>query len=215
MRNNQNSLSFAFGLISIFLFSGCAMTKIPEYNSAANPAARSLASQQGTDLRVAVDPFFEKARSEEYFHVNAFADGIAILHVAVENTSPASTYLLKKEDFKLLLSGSDSSNSPKQGVDRGTAAGEAVALTGAALVSFPMVFAGGKLISDATVVRNNFTSKELHSQTLSPGESAAGFIYFQLNQKQKAGFSGTLSLAFSNSQTQSNQVIQIPVNYER
>lgn len=194
----------------VLLGAGCMMKQIPRYNPALPSSTSS--SRESRGIRVTVDPFLDKARTEQFFRVHAIKEGIAILHLQVSNSGPAATVLVNKDDFKILFANSDASGSAVE-VDRDTAAGEAVALTGAALISLPMLFAGGKLLSDASVVRHNFTSNEFHSQTLAPGETAEGFVYFQVDRKKHPSFDGTFVFAFRHLQTQSTETLRFPITY--
>ncbi len=47
-------------------------------------------------------------------------------------------------------------------------------------IGFGLVIAGAKIGSDARVIENKLISRELHTQTLSPGGSAEGFVYFDV-----------------------------------
>jgi hypothetical protein len=206
-------LPSALPLVALFsLCAGCAMTKIPAYTSSA-PSVEAIV-RETAGLRVAVDPFFDRERTEQYFRVHAFKDGIAIIHLRVANTGSPDTVLVNKDDFKMLLGGSDEGTSATA-VNRETAAGEAVALTGAALGSLPMLFAGAKLLSDATVVRHNFTSKEFRTQTLSPGETAEGFLYFQFDKKKHRELAGTFLFAVRHPRTQQTETLHFPLVYAK
>ena len=58
--------------------------------------------------------------------------------------------------------------------------GLAVTAVGSVLLSLPALFIGMKMVSDADNIEQNFAIKELKRQTVSPGQSAGGFVYFQL-----------------------------------
>ena len=47
------------------------------------------------------------------------------------------------------------------------------------MAAAPLLFAGLKMASNATVIQHNLADKEFYSRTLGPGEKAQGFVYFQ------------------------------------
>src|ERR1039457_238328 len=116
---------------------GCGTPdRLPEYSSAARagtPMGSAVKTAEGEAVIVSLEPFADKARCETYFALNAPAAGIAILYLRVENRSPATTWLLRKAQCKLLLSGKDASLGEAKPA-RSTASGEAMAITGAALM---------------------------------------------------------------------------------
>ena len=99
--------------------------------------------------------------------------------VTVENHNSPSSFLVAKEQFSLRAGGIEASGGLRRDQLSSEIPGEVVALAGAALISFPILFFGTKLISDASVVQHNFAVKELQPKTISAGEATRGFVYFQ------------------------------------
>ena len=192
---------------------------LPEYSSAATAAAPggSLArTAEGESVIVSLEPFSDKARCETYFALNAPAAGIAIFHLRVENRSPDTTWLLRKAQCKLLVSGKDSPLSDAS-TARSIASGEAMALTGAALAGLAttpiLIGLGSHQVKQATTVQRNFTEKELRDKTLAPGQVIEGFVYYQMPQKN-ASFQGTFQASLVSTGNQQTNTLQIPIDYE-
>jgi len=168
----KRSTITAFGALLVF-FTGCGTTRIREYQAAFPSVSERTAQESG--VTVALDPFVEKARTEKYFDINAVANGIAILHVRVANRTTDRTFFVKKEGFQLLRDGAGSLTGDGKKVERSSPAGQVIGVVGMGAL---MGLVGSAMVSHATEVQRNFTSKEMGDQTLSPGESTEGFIYF-------------------------------------
>ena len=199
---------------------GCSTPDhLPEYTTpvaAGPPPSSAIKTAEGEAVTAALEPFDDKARCETYFGLNAPAAGIAIFHLRVENRSANSTWLLRKAQCKLLLSGNGSSLRDAN-TARSTGSGEALALTGAALMglgSTPLLIAlGSHQVKQASTVQRNFTEKEIRDKSLSPGQAVEGFVYYQMPQKN-ASFEGTLQLSLVSTRNQQTNTLQIPVKYE-
>lgn len=199
---------------------GCATPEhLPEYSSTAAvaaPGAGAAKTAESEGAIVSVEPFADKARCETYFALNAPAAGIAILHVQVQNRSGYATWLLRKANCKLLLAGQDSTLGGAN-TEQSRASGEAMAITGAALMGLattPVLIAlGSHQVKHATTVQRNFTEKELRDKTISPGQAEEGFLYYQM-PKKGAPFKGALQVSFINTGNQQTNSLQIPIDYE-
>lgn len=199
---------------------GCATPDhLPAYSSAATPAAPGggpVKTAESEGVIVSLEPFADRARCETYFALDAPAAGIAILHLRLENRSPDTTWLLRKAQCKLVLPGKDSSLGDAN-TARGTSSGEAVAMTGAALMGLgttPLFIAiGSHQVKQASTVQRNFTEKELRDKSLSPGQVEEGFVYYQM-PKKNAPFQGTLQVSLVNTRNQQYNTLQIPIDYE-
>lgn len=56
---------------------------------------------------------------------------------------------------------------------------------GPLIVGIPVAVVGHKMITDAEMIQHNFKIKELKKQTISPGKSTHGFVYFQLLEEKE------------------------------
>jgi hypothetical protein len=159
--------------ISLFFLPGCGTAPIVPYQPPSASASERAAQESGVE--VALDPFVERAREEKYFDIDAVANGIAILHVRVANKTGDQTFFVKKQNFQLLRNGAGDLTSDGKSTDQSSVAGQVMGVLGAGAV---MGLFGSSLVSHAVEVKRNFTSKEMGDQTLSPGDSMDGFIYF-------------------------------------
>jgi hypothetical protein len=153
---------------------GCGTSPTKDYQPASPPMTERTAQESGVE--VALDPFVERERTKEFFHIDALSEGIAILHVRVENRTADQTFLVQKTNFRLLSGEADADLiADDKKIKRSTTAGNVVGWAGMGGAS--ILLAGG-LVSDSTEIQRNFTSKEMGDQSLSPGESMEGFVYF-------------------------------------
>lgn len=133
-------------------------------------------------VEIAVDPFVESDRTKKYFDINAVAEGIGIVFVHVSNDTSNQTFIVEKKNFQLVPAGSSSDlNADTQTIERSTSGGQAIAITGAVVGSFggmAIMCIGGSMISHSMEIQRNFVGKEMPDQTLAPGESMKGFIYY-------------------------------------
>jgi hypothetical protein len=203
----------AFCLLSMMMGAGCGTMSIPPY---AGGPAKYAQTRESQGLQVTADPFLDKERADTYFQIDPANRGVAIIFLRAENHSTNATWLLNEENMRLLdAAGNASMNAHDRGVKGDYGAANAVGWAGAAIGSFPMLFASGKLTSDAMVREKNFVDKEWHNQTLSPGQSAQGFIYF--SSGTKTNWSNTKALRIDSLDTCSQQtnIIILPIAYEK
>ena len=206
-----------FALVGIC---GCGTPDhLPEYSRAAvtsNSAINRIKTVQQGGATVSLEPFDDKTRCETYFDLNAPAAGIAIFHLRVENSSSDTSWLLRKAQCRLSLSGSDSALGDAN-TARSTGAGEAMALTGAALMGLAttpiLIGLGSHQVKQASTVQRNFTEKELRDKSIPPSQSTEGFIYYHMPQKNTS-FQGTLQVSLISTQNQQTNTLQIPIDYE-
>lgn len=164
-------------LLCLAALTGCSTARRPDYQP--ETASRTAQTIQQDGLVVTLDPFVEKERTQRYFGIHALNEGIAILHVRVENQASDRAVLVTRSSFELVPAGASSGVAAVEDkVRRSTAGGEAVMWTGASIGSVPMLFAGASLLSQSAEVKRNLVSKELREQTLPPGDTVEGFIYY-------------------------------------
>ena len=196
--------------VMLLIITGCATERISDYQPPSPSNSERIVQMSG--LEVAVDPFVEKQRTEEYFDMNAVGNCIAILHVRVFNHTSDKTFLVEKKDFTLHKSGStggavDSGNSYER-----SKAGDSVALIGAVGGSFVGAMIGASMVSHASEVERNFVSKEMDDQTLSPGQSMEGFIYFSPVKKGEDWTHATIvNVNLTDTRTQQKTELNIPL----
>ncbi len=154
--------------------------ELPEYQAEQIEQYSNL--QTKNELSVAIRPIVDKAESDKYFGVDLLEANILALFVVAENVGTSSSFVISKEDFALGgrgIFGDELARDERVGAE---GSGKAVAITGAVLISPLFMFAGAKMISDATIIKHNMTTKELARRTISPGGRVEGFVYFELPQ---------------------------------
>jgi hypothetical protein len=191
---------------------GCGTMKIPAYSGTPSASAQTREVQ---GLKVTVDPFTDRERAGTYFKVNPTGRRVYIAHVRAENAGSDTAWLLCEE--RMVLRGSwpgQELSAHGQNVEANLAAANAVGMAGAVALSIPMIFAGGKLTSDAMVVAKNFVDKEWRNQTLSPGQSAQGFVYFMLPEKKTINDVTALEMMLLNVRNQQTSTVSFSLNHE-
>jgi hypothetical protein len=143
------------------------------------------------DLSLALVPMTDPADGWHYFRIEMLREHLLAVAVAAENRSADRSYLLARDSVKVTVNGTELLE-PERGFPS-RLAGPALlglgALGAAAMVLVaPVLFAGFPLIiwsgfkesSNATVIRARLDDEALWRTTLSPGETAHGFAYFQI-----------------------------------
>jgi hypothetical protein len=179
-----------------------------------NADSKTVCIARASGVEIALDPFVEPERTSPFFGIDAVHDGIGILHVRVSNLTSDQTFLVEKRRFQLVPPGTGSGPIlAADKVDRSTAAGEAVMLTGAGIGSLPMMFAGGAVLSRSTEIRRNFVSKEMPDQTLSPGQSVDGFIYYTPVAKKVDWSRGSIvRIVLTETRTRQETEVTVPLS---
>jgi hypothetical protein len=199
-------------MVSLGLGGGCAMKKVENYPAAAPPASVGTSEENG--LRLTVAPMLDKKETERYFGLDALHEGILILRLRAENGSPASTVLLRKQNMTLVADrGSGQEEQSAQQIERRSSTGKALGTAGAAVMSMPVLYLSIKLFSDASVIQQSFMKNEFRDQTLSPGRSADGFLYFKVDPL-RAFTRDTLVVKVPETAGQQDRELRIPVIYE-
>jgi len=171
----------------------------------------SVASTTGVadGVRVTVDPFTDPVRCGEYFDLpKAYANGLAILFVSIQNTSSDQSLLLERSAVRLLISSSPAAPGGRASV----ANGEATAVFGASIGSPLLVMWGGAKASRAAMIQNNLVSKELKNDTLAPNQSASGFLYFQLDKTVLMRDGAVLEVDVARPLSPSVSTVRVPIS---
>jgi hypothetical protein len=157
---------------------GCLTLKIADI-PAQRPDAYRHRAEQGA-VRVALQAFTDSTESDRYFGTVLLDHNVLAVLVVAENRGTSSSYVLAKEQCRLgARTATDRTEAP---VAPGVGTG--LFLAGAVLLSPPLLVAGIKLGSDAEMIRHNFYRVELKRQTISPGQTARGVVYFGVTDEQ-------------------------------
>lgn len=161
----------------LLLGSGCSTMKVTEFKT--ESAASYALHQEREGLLVAVKPLLDAKAVREVFKVNLLEKGLVPVLVVAENRSSAGSFQLLKEGIAVLNETGESAGTvERKGVASGKV-GTGFATVGAAVGSAPLLIAGLKMASNASVIQHNLAAKEFYSRTLGPGQTARGYVYFQ------------------------------------
>jgi len=212
--NNIITKNHFLAILLCALCAGCAAVHPDAYNSADAPT--KLISKEGQGVRVSVDVVLEGARGRRYFGTDAAAKGIIPVFVRVENITGPGSFLVEKEQFAIALTAANTAQFPLNGSvenNPSTAAG-VMAAGGVLLLSGPMLIAGSVLVSTADAVRHAFVEKELRNQSLAPGRSVEGFVYYILQNKSQPLNDLSLSIPVRNLQNDQVVIHQFTIKNE-
>lgn len=166
------------GLIAVVSMAGCTTMKLPDYQPGAVEDYPHRDAKDG--LAAAVHAITDESESKTYFGTDLLAADILAVYAIVENRSDGASVVIGQDDFRLgPREAIEGKASQRDGLGS-QSGGEAVALVGALLLSPVLLVAGAKMMSDASVIKHNMEVDAFRAQTLSPGETGAGFVYFQL-----------------------------------
>jgi hypothetical protein len=193
--------NWSFPIILAALVTGCRTTSIPAYQ----PGAVELGySSQKDGLHLTVDPFLDEDRTQKYFLIKAYKEGLVICHVHIRNDDSAVSYHVRAQNFKLLLGNGGEVTEVATPASGRSEAGELMQLIGPG-------WYGMKQSSDASKARQNLAANRLLDETLSPGRSMQGFVYFKLPAKSTLGGGSKLTLSAENSSTHEKVEIVVPI----
>jgi hypothetical protein len=220
MSTNSKSLWFPRGCIGGLILAaalfggGCATKRLPDYQSGTAMATALTVRDAGVE--VSLDPFVESERTRKYFGIHASEEGIGVVFVRVSNGAPDRTYLVEKKNFQLIPAGAASGqDAGATSIRRGTAGGEATAMVGAAvsgLGGLGLMFGGSSMVAHATEVQRNFVGKEMPNQTLAPGRTMEGFVYFQPLPKNGWNRGATMKINLTDTKSHEPVLMTVPLS---
>ena len=164
-------------MLTATILAGCGTDRLPDYNSSPRTAAApTVRTGRESGMEAALDPFVEPSRTKQYFGINAAAEGIGIVFARISNHTTNQTFLVQKANFHLIPAGAASGqNAETKTIERDKDTGMVMEMVGAGGL---MGLAGASMVAHAAEAQRNFVSKEMPDQTLAPGESMEGFIYY-------------------------------------
>jgi hypothetical protein len=193
------------GLVGAFGVLGCACStmSVPEFKVNSTVSYASQSEQNG--LLVAVYPMTDAREIDDAFKVDLLAKSVIPVLLVAENMSSSVTFVLKQDGVSVSgLEGLGSEGGLRRSVTS-EKTGQSVATAGLAtmaaaavvapvlIVAAPLVLVGLKMSSDAMVIEHNMADRLFYSQTIDPGQRAAGYFYIKLSE----GASKTVSYEIS------------------
>lgn len=162
---------------------GCSAPKTESYRVPAttDPALCVTAG----NVRIAIDPIVDAARSKELFATEPLRKGIFPVHVQLANIGTETSLLVQQSDFQLRAADGAAISTVGTGVEYRNKTAEGLGTAGAVLLSPALMFSAGPEVARAMAVQHNFAEKEFPVRTsLAPGRSAEGFVYFKVPKQQ-------------------------------
>jgi hypothetical protein len=201
------------GVAGILVWSGCAAPKTAvQYRPPMilDPAL----SAEADGLHVVADPLFDSDRAKACLDVDPRRLGLLAIHVRVENVHPSTTFLLQKENFKLLPAVGVSDPALAEGGEYSPETegrtGERVAWGTPTTRALLALAFGGPNEDYSASVNHSFVREELRNQTLRPGQTASGCVYFQIPKREQFE-RGVLEIQIPDLGTQQRTTIRLPI----
>lgn len=191
------------------MLASCTMSVTPLTTGSAVSYAEH---EQRDGIVIGVKPMTNKGEIEDMFKVNLLEQGLLPILVVAENQSASANVIIAKDKVFVLNEATRTTNSSQRKEVASGISGTAVGYAGAALGSTPLLIAGIKMASDATVIQDNLADKEFYSRTLGPGEKAQGFVYFQFPKESPPSGNYHLVAEVKNSATGKATTFDFPVN---
>jgi hypothetical protein len=150
--------------------------RFPDYP--ARKASDCAVKVEKAGLKIGIQPLVDLKEQKTYFNTELTAQGFLPVYIVLENGSSGDSFLFDKTGITYGPADTGLSTAPK--ADEKAEIGVAIYST-ATLAAGGVPIAGmvviGILSAKASQVSENILKKELQSRTLSPGESAYGFLY--------------------------------------
>ena len=194
---------------SSVMLTGCSTPQSMDYQPGISAGTERVG--RTPEVEIAVDPFVDRERSKQFFGIDAMDNGIAILHVRIVNKTANQTLLVEKKDFQLVRNGTEVSTGNLDKDKDSVTPGQVIGAIGMGSL---MGILGATMVAHATEVQMNFTSKEMGDQTLSPGQSTDGFIYFApVNHGEDWTLGADVDIKLTETKTRQLTELTIPLSH--
>lgn len=176
-KNNGFTL-WLFSLNILLVLCACAPIKIPPYPiDRVETLGQSMTRQ---DVTVSLHVLNDPEEIELYFGTDLLEQGLVPVLVRIENNHPQESVVLLKNQVRLKSGGQPDQDNVADALGTVNRQGSAEMIAGG-VVCLPLSILGVHFFADSTAIRVNLLKKELKEQTLPPGSSDSGFLYFQVN----------------------------------
>ena len=131
-------------------------------------------------------PLLDEDESEEYFGVELLDKDILAIYLSIQNNNPDTGFMIPAESIQIAEFKEKNSSNSKPGKESESTGEGALTIGAASLVLVPVLApillpVGVQQMSDATIIKENFKSKQFRTRTVSPGGNASGFVYFKMS----------------------------------
>lgn len=158
---------------------GYAAETFPDFP--VRPAQEYKLSAEQDGVTLGLQPVEDINAQKTYFHTELTSKGFVPVFLVIHNGSAKESVLFdtSKVSCKLGSSGGAEPKTPTKAANTATAL-ELAAIPWGGVVAAPVV---AEMYAHASHIQQNLMLKEIQSQTLSPGESAYGFLYVPIPKK--------------------------------
>lgn len=169
------------------LGAGCRTMAVPKLTAQKADAYEHHVEKDG--LVIGVHALTDKSEVKQMFNVNLLNNGVVPILVVVENRSANSSFVVAKDKVFVVSEATGNTNISERKEVASGAGGQTMATIGAVglvvspIAAGPLLLAGLKMASDATVIEHGLRDKEFYTRTLGPGQKTQGIIYFQFPKK--------------------------------
>jgi hypothetical protein len=177
-------------VVLLMLATGCASTSLVPYKPQPIDDYKNVQTKNG--LAIAVDSKLDDQGGAKHFGVDLAAANVIPVYVIAENRHPSlnivllrERILLVSEQFEIAPTREKVASTPGR-TGTGVGLGDPGIMATYPPVLIGMLVAAPFMLISAHRQRNKeelayrLSSQEFHSRTLAPGQSAAGFVYFQV-----------------------------------
>lgn len=162
----------------LLVLCACAPIKIPPYPiDRVETLSQSMTKE---DVTVNIHVLNDPEEIKLYFGTDLLEQGLVPVLVRIENNHPQESVVLLKNQVRLKSRGQPDQDNVADPLGTVNRQGSAEMIVGG-LVFLPMNILGVQGFAHSTAIRVNLLKKELKVQTLPPGSSDSGFLYFQMN----------------------------------
>jgi len=217
MKTQSANLHLPAACLNLFIWSalaltilttGCASVKVQAPST--DRYANYRLTRESAGLAVAVHPLSDGRLIKETFGTDLLAGNVLPIFVSITNRNATESFLLAREQLALGVAEATSSAATADKKPKTTGAGEAVALTGAAIGAPVMMLAGLKVLTDSMIINHQYAIQQLQTKMLSPGQDANGFVYFQIPKKSVRPAQWTFVTRFKNSRSDEEILLTFP-----
>jgi hypothetical protein len=155
----------------------CTTLQLPDFPA---PAGADVKRTSDNRVEISAYPMRKLEDQHTYFGTDLTPKGILPIWLSIHNRTPADSMAFNLSDVQIETQG--------RTVAEPSRARAPIDPTDEELATILSVWVGAKMRSDSAAIRSNMMAKKFYSTTLSPGETASGFIYASVDPAgQQAG----------------------------
>ena len=164
---------------TILILAGCSTTQFAPHDS-----SRGTVLKNEAGLELLVDPVLEGDRQKACFGYEPLKEGIMPIFICAKNVSTSQSFLLSKTNMGLSFPGAKGgSTQPKENATKSGNFAITVGVAGL-ITQSPIIMVWGSILPGLDAEKTqNLLKQQFDDNTVSPGASKQGYIYFPLPKK--------------------------------